>query len=197
MNSLILICTVHKVNQRCLNHCQEFINQYVYKVRLLNSKYFNQVFLEIWSFAKTLLLDWYMVDCENDSGKYWNSHLDIISIIKPERAWLPYFVQWETLRIQDQTVCAVLSDLVINYHITIQHIPKRQILNTSKLKEFAGDNLRFEENGRKYSQWLENTVGKGEIACYEQFLLFPQCFYKTCTADTLKPGLVWESLNYM
>ena len=31
---------------------------------------------------------------------------------------------------------------------------------------------------------LENTVGKEEIACYEQFLLFPQCFQKTCTADT-------------
>ena len=30
---------------------------------------------------------------------------------------------------------------------------------------------------------LENTVGKGEIARYEQFLLFPQCFQKTCTAD--------------
>ena len=25
----------------------------------------------------------------------------------------------------------------------------------------------------------ENTVGKEEIACYEQFLLFPQCFQKT------------------
>ena len=31
---------------------------------------------------------------------------------------------------------------------------------------------------------VENTVGKGEIAHYEQFLLFPQCFQKTCTADT-------------
>ena len=29
-----------------------------------------------------------------------------------------------------------------------------------------------------------NTVGKGEIAHNEQFLLFPQCFQKTCTADT-------------
>ena len=24
-----------------------------------------------------------------------------------------------------------------------------------------------------FSKWLENTVGKGEIALYEQFLLFP------------------------
>ena len=28
----------------------------------------------------------------------------------------------------------------------------------------------------------ENTVGKGETARYEQFLLFPQCFQKARTA---------------
>ena len=27
---------------------------------------------------------------------------------------------------------------------------------------------------------FENTVGKGEIACHEQFLLFPQCFLPIC-----------------
>ena len=42
---------------------------------------------------------------------------------------------------------------------------------------------------------VENTVGKGEIARYEQFLLFTQCFQKTCTADTENPGLVWERVN--
>ena len=35
-----------------------------------------------------------------------------------------------------------------------------------------------------FSRRVENTVGKGEIARREQFLLFPQCFRKTCTADT-------------
>ena len=30
----------------------------------------------------------------------------------------------------------------------------------------------------------KNTVEKGEIARYEQFLLFPQCFQKTSAADT-------------
>ena len=35
-------------------------------------------------------------------------------------------------------------------------------------------------------------MGKGEIARYEQFLLFPQCFQNTYSADWLKPGLVWE-----
>ena len=37
--------------------------------------------------------------------------------------------------------------------------------------------------------------GKRRIARYEQFLLFPQCFLKTCTADTWKLGLVWDSVN--
>ena len=57
-------------------------------------------------------------------------------------------------------------------------------LESSKLKEFADDNFKFDENGRKISKRVENTVGKGKIARYEQFLLFPQCFQKTCTADT-------------
>ena len=52
----------------------------------------------------------------------------------------------------------------------------------SKLKEFADDNLKFDENGRTLSKWLENTEGKGEIARYRHFLLFPLCFQKTCTA---------------
>ena len=45
--------------------------------------------------------------------------------------------------------------------------PKRQILDSSKLKEFADDNFKFDGNGRKFSKRVENTVGKG-----------------TCTADT-------------
>ena len=43
-------------------------------------------------------------------------------------------------------------------------LPKRQILDSSKLEEFADDNFEFNENGRKFSKWVENNVGKGEIA---------------------------------
>ena len=56
-------------------------------------------------------------------------------------------------------------------------------MHASKLKEFADDNFKFDGNGRQFSKWVENTVGKGEIARYEQFLFFPQSFQKTCTAD--------------
>ena len=62
----------------------------------------------------------------------------------------------------------------------------RYILDSSKLKEFADDNFKFDENGKTFSNRVGNTVGKVENARYEQFLLFPQCFQKNCTADTLK-----------
>ena len=55
--------------------------------------------------------------------------------------------------------------------------------------------FKFDEYGGKFSKLVENTVRKGEIAHYEQFLLFPQCFQMTYTADTWKPGLVWERVK--
>ena len=58
------------------------------------------------------------------------------------------------------------------------------MLDSSELKEFADDNFKFDENGKKFSKWVETTVGKDEIARYEQFILFTQCFRKTCSADT-------------
>ena len=64
------------------------------------------------------------------------------------------------------------------------------------MKEFADDNFKFDENGRKSIQMVENIAGKGEIAHDEQFLYFPQYFQKTCSADTWKPGLVWERVKY-
>ena len=58
------------------------------------------------------------------------------------------------------------------------------MLDWSKLKEITDGNFKHDENGRKLSEWAENTVGKGEIARYEQFLLFPQCFQETWITDT-------------
>ena len=45
------------------------------------------------------------------------------------------------------------------------------------------------------SKWVENTGGKGEIARYEQFLLFPQCFQKACFPGASKGVIVWEWVN--
>ena len=97
-----------------------------------------------------------------------------------------YFRSCNLLRIDDK------------YHFThiwsyvTQPITRQQILDSSKLKEFADDNLKFDENGKKLSKQVENTVEKGEIARYEQFLLFPQCFQKACFPGASKGVIVWE-----
>ena len=60
------------------------------------------------------------------------------------------------------------------------------LFQTTSLKEFADNNFKFIENGRKLSKQVENTVGKDE-----QFLLFPQCFQKACFPRELKGVIVW------
>ena len=45
-------------------------------------------------------------------------------------------------------------------------------------------------------KWVENIVGKGEIARYEQFLLFPLCFPKRLLLQTRKnQGLFGKGLR--
>ena len=65
----------------------------------------------------------------------------------------------------------------------IMSLTRAQMTNF-RLFQTERDNFQSDENGRKFFKQVENTVGKGEIARYEQFLLFPQCFQKTCSADT-------------
>ena len=60
------------------------------------------------------------------------------------------------------------------------------------MKEFADDNFSFDESGRKFSKRVENTVGKGEIAHNEQFLLFPQCFQKGLFCIHVQTRVYWE-----
>ena len=85
-----------------------------------------------------------------------------------------------------------LSELNFQDYIFFIPLPDDKILDSSKLKEFADDDFKFDENCRKLSKWVENTVGKGEIAGYEQFLRFPQCFQKACFQWASKGVIVWE-----
>ena len=77
-----------------------------------------------------------------------------------------------------EVICFLLDWIIYFVKTANYPITRRQILDSSTLKELADDNFKFNENCRKFSKWVENSVGKGEIARYEQFLLFPQCFQK-------------------
>ena len=44
--------------------------------------------------------------------------------------------------------------------LLLQPFPKLEVFDSSKLKKFADDNIKFDENGRKFEKQVENTVGK-------------------------------------
>ena len=45
---------------------------------------------------------------------------------------------------------------------------------------------KYGQMGIQLSGWVENIVGKGEIARNDQFLLFPLCFQKLSVVDASK-----------
>ena len=57
-------------------------------------------------------------------------------------------------------------------------------------EEFADETFKFDENYLK----VENAVGKGEIACYKQFVLFP-VFSNDLYCRHIKTRIVWERVN--
>ena len=66
------------------------------------------------------------------------------------------------------------------------------------LTHFQMTNFRLfqtERVCRKLSKWVENAVGKGDIARYEQFLLCQQCFQKACFPGASKGVIVSEWVN--
>ena len=59
----------------------------------------------------------------------------------------------------------------------------------------AEDNFKSNENGKQFSRRVENSVGKGEIACSEQFLHFSQCFERLVLQTCKNKGLFEKRLN--
>ena len=65
-------------------------------------------------------------------------------------------------------------------HITLSQTTNFRLFQTQSLQTTVSNLMKMAAGSPKGSK----TLGKGEIACYEQFLLFPLCFQKTRTADT-------------
>ena len=68
-----------------------------------------------------------------------------------------------------------------------------KFLDMPKLKVFADDILNVANMTISLYDRAENTLGKGENADYQHFLLFPQCFPKPSLFGSLKAGIVWLS----
>ena len=79
--------------------------------------------------------------------------------------WVFFFLWFRRVRIN----CSLIA---------LNPIPSNKFQTPPKLKQLADENFNFEGNDRNFSKRVENTVGKGEIALYEQFFLFPLSFQK-------------------
>ena len=67
-------------------------------------------------------------------------------------------------------------------------------MDSSKLKQFADGNFKFDKNGSKFFKQVENTVGKGEIMSN---FYFSHSVFKRGLLPTFKnQGLFWKELMY-
>ena len=72
---------------------------------------------------------------------------------------------------------------------TFNSLPNNKILDLSKLK--TDDKIKMAQKLKIFYGGGEHTVGKGENAGYQHFLLFLPCFQKVLFAGSLKVGIVW------
>ena len=72
------------------------------------------------------------------------------------------------------------------YPYITNSLPNNKILDMTKLKAFADDKLIIAEMTDFLFDRAENTVGKGENAGLQHFLIFPQCFLKPSPLGSLK-----------
>ena len=79
---------------------------------------------------------------------------------------------------------------------TVVSLTLSQTLNVRLFqKEFADDNFKFDENGGKLSERIDDPARKEEIARDEQFLLFSQDFKKDlyCRQIQARAGLAHQT----
>ena len=79
--------------------------------------------------------------------------------------------------------------------LTFNSLPSGIILDVTNMRAFAQDKLNIGKMTISLYDGVENTVGKGQNAGYQHFLLFPQCFPKPSSLGLLKVGIVWERVN--
>ena len=72
----------------------------------------------------------------------------------------------------------ILACRILREILCINCSPKGKFLDVTKLKAFADDKLKVAKMTIFLFDRVENTVGKGENAGYQHFLLFQHVFSK-------------------
>ena len=83
------------------------------------------------------------------------------------------------------------------YSPSFLNFPKRQILDSSEVEEFADGNFKFHENAKMYAKKVENTVGKEKLLLTSNFP-FSHSVLKLLLLQTHKnQGLFGKGLTHV
>ena len=69
------------------------------------------------------------------------------------------------------------------------------MLDSSKLKDFADDNFKFDKNGTDFSKSVENTVEKEKLLVTSNFSFSHGVFKRLLKQTRKNQGLLWERVN--
>ena len=83
---------------------------------------------------------------------------------------------------------------IVNFSSLSWPFPNWQILESSKLKEFADNDFEVDENGRKFPKWIENTTAKGEIAFLK--LVWESAKISRVKNMSVFPSVLFEDIHY-
>ena len=72
---------------------------------------------------------------------------------------------------------------------------KRQILDSSEMKEFADDSFRFDENGRKFFKWVETLREKEKLLVTSNFSFSHSVFITLVLQTRKNQGLFGKRLK--
>ena len=93
---------------------------------------------------------------------------------------------------EKQQINQLISYIILSYKHTesknffiSKPFPKQPILNSSKLEDFADDNFKFDENGWKFSERIENTGEKKKLLVTSNFF-FSHSVFKRLVLQTRK-----------
>ena len=73
--------------------------------------------------------------------------------------------------------------------------PKRKILDSSKLKEFADNNLKLDENGSKFSKWVETLWEEEKLLITSNFSFSHSVFESLLLQTRKNQGLFGKGLR--
>ena len=129
----------------------------------------------------------YDVECSLSCSSQDTSEPSLV-MVKPRKAWIlsPWY-NWNT--VESGVKHHSINYLVLQNFLNLTLWPTRQFRALPIQQQIKIWRHWYWQMGIQFSDWVENIVGKGEIASYEQISSFPTMFSKAAFCWCLKMSI--------